>query len=461
MKSHGMELDQQLKNISWNELESYFGSRVFKRGERYFKNGRVSHWSNEVHLADFSRVEMNLQHLLDHKNYETVLDLTKVLLERACFYIESCNDDGDSAVQISECLNIGFKALRKCSWSNFDQLLFLINAQLEDDYELCRGASDVIDTIDDGETWSSIADYFYEALKKLPHPEIKDDYSKRYHRDRVSTVLVRALKKAGRPDEVLPVYENEAKITDSWEHLVYYLIEQKQYNQARIAAEEGIKNIGDTWPGTIASLRNSISVIAAEQGDYSCILLLKQQDFLLHPDFSSFNSLLETAIQTKNKDEMREWALHFLETGNAPAKGALKEAYKTEKNGHREFPRYETLISIAEKEKRVDDVWTLYQEATHKKSHHHLHAQVARIIKDQYPDESIRIWKLLAEQHIAQANPSSYVTGVGYLKEAQKICIKIKRTKEWSIYIEQLREANKRKPRFIKELRRLADEKLL
>lgn len=89
------------------------------------------------------------------------------------------------------------------------------------------------------------------------------------------------------------------------------------------------------------------------------------------------------------------------------------------------------------------------------------HAQVARIVKDKYPEESLKIWRSLAEHHIAQTNPSAYVTAVGYLKEAQKIYTKTKRTKEWSQYIDHLREENKRKPRFIKELRRLSGEKLL
>ena len=48
-----------------------------------------------------------------------------------------------------------------------------------------------------------------------------------------------------------------------------------------------------------------------------------------------------------------------------------------------------------------------------------------------------------AEHHIAQTNPSAYVTAVGYLKEAQKTYIEIKRTNDLSLFIGQLRVTNK------------------
>ncbi len=116
-----------------------------------------SHWSDEGNLADFSRVEKNLLNLFNKGTYDVVVDLTKFLLERTYSYIESCNDDGDSASQISQCLDIGFRALKKSALLDFEKLNFAINSQLQDDYELCRGASEVIDSIHDKNTWSKVS----------------------------------------------------------------------------------------------------------------------------------------------------------------------------------------------------------------------------------------------------------------------------------------------------------------
>ncbi len=172
--------------------------------------------------------------------------------------------------------------------------------------------------------------------------------------------------------------------------------------------------------------------------------------------------MLEAAIKTKNKDEIRAWALNYLFTGKAPAKGALKEAFQPrERYFKKEFPDYEVLIDIAEKEKRIEDLWSLYKEAAKEKRYLQAHIQVASAIKNLYPDESIKIWCSLAENQIAQTSPSAYITAVSYLKEAKKLYQKTKREREWSQYIAGLSEENKRKPRFIKELRCLTGEKLL
>jgi len=421
-----------------------------------------SHWSDEGNLADFSRVEKNLLNLCNKGDYDIVVELTKFLFERAYTYIEQCNDDGNSACQITECLNIGFRALKNSTLPDFEKLLFAISSQLEDDYDLCQEASEVIDSIHDKNVWSKIADHFYKQLKTIPTQENEDGFIRNYQRDKISNILAHALSQSERTDEILPIYENEAKITGSWERLVFFLIENNQPEKARAAAEEGIKIIGKNWPGITNSLRTTIANLAAKQGDFYGILLLKQEDFLDRPGLSSFEALLEAAIKTNNVEEMKSWALHYLETGKAPAKGALNKAYQPEdKFHHREFPQYQVLIDIAEKEKRVDDVWSLYQAATNKKKYFNSHAQVAQIIKDKYPEESLKIYQKLAEDLIAETNSSAYTSAVDYLKKVQKIYIKAKRTKEWTQYLEHLKNENKRKPRFIKELRRLSDEKLL
>lgn len=421
-----------------------------------------NHWSDEGNLADFSRVEKNLKNLLSQGEYDAIVDIMKFMLKGTVSYVESCNDDGDSASQVGSCLEIGFKALKKCSWTTFDKLIFALEAVVTDDYDICHGASDFIDSEKDTSVWSKVADHFSKKLEGLPKQKDNDDFRRNYKRDRISNVLIQCLQKAGRQDEILGICESEARITCSWQRLVYKLIENKQFEKAKESAEEGIKSLGNKFPGITNSLRETIASLAAKKGDYSTILLLKQEDFLSRPSLSSFQNLLEASVKTKNKDEMRTWALYYLTTGKAPAKGALKDSYQyKERYYQKEFPDYKVLIDIAEKEKRIEDLWSLYKEAVKKKKYLQSHTQVASAIKELYPEESIKIWCSLAENQIAQTSPSDYVTAVSYLKEAKKLYQKTKREKEWSRYIADLSEDNKRKPRFIKELRILTGEKLL
>ncbi len=99
-----------------------------------------NHWSGEGNLGDFSRVTKNLQNLLNQGDYDAVVDVMKFLLKKAASYVESCDDDGDSAAQLGSCLEIGFKALRKCSWSPFDKLLIALEAEIA--RLLCNFASE-------------------------------------------------------------------------------------------------------------------------------------------------------------------------------------------------------------------------------------------------------------------------------------------------------------------------------
>ncbi len=70
-----------------------------------------SHWSDEGEVADLSRIEKNMQGLLDQGHYEAMLQVGDELVATAIDYVETCDDDGDVASQVTDCLNIAFKAL--------------------------------------------------------------------------------------------------------------------------------------------------------------------------------------------------------------------------------------------------------------------------------------------------------------------------------------------------------------
>ncbi len=182
-----------------------------------FSTGQ-SHGSDEGSQANFSRVKKNLTNLMNFGAHDLVIELTLFLLKRAIPYIETDDDDGDSVSQISSCLKIGFLAIKKSNWSNYEKLLFLLNAQFEDDYQLCRKASEVIDRINDVASWSKVADYFHEKLKHFPLNEANENgRSLFYKRDQLAHLVADALKRAHRSDEILTLYESEAKATHRWD----------------------------------------------------------------------------------------------------------------------------------------------------------------------------------------------------------------------------------------------------
>jgi uncharacterized Zn finger protein len=418
-----------------------------------------NHWSGEGNLADFSRVENTMSTLFKNKEYDSVVEIMKELINLSGSYVETCDDDGDSTSQISACVGIGFEALKKSNLSDLEKVNIALDAELADDYGIFEEATKVLKNVSDKGVWSEVSKQFRARIDKLSAME--DGFSSNYQRDKLSNYLIMALNKAGKSGEVLLLCEKEAKITNSWVRYVECLIQNKKIDLARKAAEEGIKCLKGHEAGTVAVLREKTAWIDEKEGDFSSILLLRQEQFLERPSLSTFKELLKISVKTKNKVEMRKWALDFLLKGRAKKKGSIKKEYIAKESYYQTFPAYDILIDIAEKEKRVDDIYNLYIKSKKSKRRYHFHDQVAYIISEKYPDEALSIWKLMAEDQIAITKPSAYERSLLYLKRVRKIYLKMKRENEWVEYITDLREVNKRKTRFIQTIRRLTKDTII
>jgi uncharacterized Zn finger protein len=271
-----------------------------------------------------------------------------------------------------------------------------------------------------------------------------------------------ALDSAGRKDEILPLCSIEARATGSWQRYVKRLIASKKRSEARAAAEEGIKQLGNKWPGITKSLRESIAKLAEGDGDYTVLLNLRRNEFLEYPSVSGLKELRNTAAKTKNWSEMRQWAQTFLESGIV---GALKpECEDSAKlfGRSQSFPLYGVLIDIAIDEKEPEQVLRWYDEAVKKKAFYGGYdAAVANAIEKSHPERALAIWRRMAEHQISLTKPSAYEAAVGHLKRVKTVMIRLGKEKEWGSYLAALRDANQRKPRCIQELRRLSGERLL
>ena len=421
-----------------------------------------NHWSGEGNLSDFSRVKSTMSNLFDRGYYKEVIDITRELLEKGNSYVEECHDEGDAALQISECMEIGFKAVGKCGWSNLKKIMFAIEAALSDEYDICNGNSELLESIHDKSAWSEAADELFKRLNNLPLSNNQsDDFTHKYERDLLTKYIISALEKSGRDEEILPLCEKEARITGSWDRYVDRLIQRKKYTEARKVAEEGIRHIGQKYPGIASTLREKIAKLAEKEGDYNSIVVLRQEEFLARPCLENYEELLKAAKNTGNKTEIRAWALKYLETGMANNQGDQTSPQKTKEQHFTHFPMYHILIDIAEKEKDADLALYWYNQTSKKYNiFFDGHAQVARTIASKYPDEALRIWRALAEHQIAQTKPSAYETAIKHLQYVRDIYTKTNRKKEWDAYLAVLSEAHKKKTRFIQSLRVLTGEKI-
>jgi len=424
-----------------------------------------NHWNDEGHIPDYSRVKDRLESLLAKGHADEVVTIGKELVEAGIRQVEMSHDEGETGMEISSCLEIVFRALPKSSLSPVDQMLWLIDAQMEDEYDLCCGAESFWKKKQKTSDWSAVADILVERLNKLQQIKDEDSFSRNYRRDGLSNWIIRALENSDRQEEIIPLCEKEAVRTGSYERLVNALMKARRFEEAEQWIHKGIKATQKELPGIAKHLRDTLREMREKEGDWLKVAAFRVEDFLGSPSLTAFDEMRKASDRAKVWPAVRAAALLYLETGKNPQldsswplseSGAKKEAGYP----HEKAPMIHTLIDIAIDEKRPDDVLRWYDHPKAKRENYrgwdgYQEVSIAEAVADHYPDRALAIWKDLAERQIALTKPSAYETAAGYLRSIRDLLRKLSREYEWKDYVSRLRQANIRKSRFVETLDRL------
>jgi uncharacterized Zn finger protein len=424
-----------------------------------------NHWNNEGHIPDYSRVKDRLNSLLEKGDADEVVALGKELLEAGISQIEMSHDDGEVGMEISSCLDVVFRALPRSSLPPVEQMLWLIDTSLEDEYDLCYGAESFWKKKQKASDWSSVADILLERLNKLHPTGDEDSFSRNYRRDSLSNWIIQALENSGRNQEIIPLCEQEAVRTGSYQRFVDALRKANRLEEAEQWIHKGVHATQKHLPGIAKHLRDTLREMREKEGDWLKVAAFRVDDFLLAPSLEAFKEMRKASERAKTWPAVRSAALLYLEKGKLPQADPswpLPGTGVTEKAEIRkgDFPMASELIDIAIAEKRTDDVLRWYDDQKSRKKgtwgwDTHQDTSVAEAVADRYPDRAVSIWKGLAERQIALTKPNAYETAAGYLRSIRELLKKLKRECEWKDYASKLRQANTRKSRFVETLDRL------
>ena len=347
--------------------------------ERTSEMGWQNRWQGEGHTPDYSRLKHRLERLLELGHADAVVDLGREFIGAAMTQVSESHDEGETATAVADCLPVVFAAVGKSSLSGPEKLLFAINAYLEDEYSVVDdAAAKLLDAAWGDEDWSAVADDLSRRLKKAPKSG-NDSFHRDYQRDRVSNWLAMALENAGRGDELLALYESEARATNSYGRLVEYLTSKRKYEDAERWAKEGIERTCEKLPGIASGLAASLCEVAQRRKQWNVVAAHTAWHFFERPDASTFKELLVQARRTKCEKPVRALALRFLETGVSPIqwsesrKGAkrlridsawplpvpdyLEPFFGQERTLARlSGPHYDVLLDMAIAAKKPDDV---------------------------------------------------------------------------------------------------------
>jgi len=431
--------------------------------------GWRNYWKHTGYTPDYSRVRSGLQKLLEEGQADEVVRLGEKLFMVGIDQVEQSHDEGETADEVASALNIVFHALAECSLPSADKLERAVDFELRDEYGLCQGVEAFWKRRFSKKNWGVLADRLLGRLgdPKCESPE--DSFSRDYRRDRLTDQIISALENAGRRDAVLSLCKQEAERTRSYVRLVKHLRKAGRTDEAEEWIRKGIAAALKKSPGIAESLKDELLEIRSLRKDWAFVAALRAGDFIEHQSFKAFEDLKKSSEKAKVWPPVREAVLHFLETGKYPneyqdwplpdTEIEISSRTRTDKP-----PFADVLIDIAIHEKRIDDVLKWFEIYRKKKSNwpdDHMNDDVATAIAHVYSDKAVTLWKELAESHISVTNVSSYSMGAQYLRKAQKILKQKGKEAEWNVYLQGLKEANRRKPRCVEILNALSEAPII
>jgi uncharacterized Zn finger protein len=456
---------QDQNHLSSGDISDMVGSIRSEIQELSSEPGWQNHWRNEGYAPDYSRVRHRLEGLLDQGHADDLIVLGEELLEAGIQQVEMSDDEGETEEEIASCMDVVFRALPQSSLSPAEQMLWVVDRELEDQWALCEGVEVFWKLKHNKSDWNILADKLTKRLKRFS--KAKDD---RYDRDRLTDWIITALKNSGRKAEIVPLCEKEAVRTDSYIRLVRILMEANQWEAAEQWIQKGIQAADKKWPGIAGRLRESLREIREKQGNWFQVAALRADDFFVNPLLETFQELKVASKKSKAWDKVKPAVMNYLETGKIPLPGSSwplpkADVPKAKEHLPRQFPVIGTLIDIAIVEKRPDEVIHWYDQRKSQKFggwwSEFQEDKIAKALADDYPDRAVDIWKRLAANLIAQVKPKAYEKAAVHLNKIQRILKRQSKDKEWGIYLANIRKEHARKIKLLEILDGLNDKRIL
>jgi uncharacterized Zn finger protein len=465
-------LDDQLR-LSTGKVDNLVESLKRKIITLSSEPAWVHHWDNEGYIPDYSEVKHRFESLLSKGFADKVVELGKILFDKGTHQVEESEDEGETADQIASCMKVVFEALSRSSLSPSEQMLWAIDCELYDNYDLCAESDTFWEIKYKASDWNIIANKLTKQLKALKPPKDSEDFSN-YRRDTLTDWIILAMDNAGRNKEIIPLCEQEAEVTGNYVRLVNRLIQEGREGMAEEWIRKGIKSLDRHSQGIGAQLRDILYEMKKKAKDWPMVTALDADAFFVHPGFTSFDRLRLSAERAKVWPEVREAVMQYLENGDLPQprRGQEKTIWPLPETGLRgkmitgssEFPIFGTLIDIAIAEKRTVDILRWYDQSYKSRGGMWRDARedkVAQAISSEYPNRAIDIWKTQAETYIRHTQPNAYVQAAIYLEKVQRTLKKTGRQDEWQSYVVALRSANLRKKKLIEIMDRLNDKPII
>lgn len=443
--------------------------------------GWVDSWNGRGSVPDYTPLIHRLERLVLSGHADAVVQLGREIIASGIQHAGESNDEGETGMAFAECLPVIFKAVTQSSLSPAEKLLFAIDAELKDDYDLIGDEADeVTNEYGDPAAWSEVADALARRLGKEPVAKDSDTFSRNYQRDRLSNFLGDALVQAHRGKEALKLYEQEARKTGSYERLLRCLLEHKRYDEAQRWAREGIEKTAAKLPGIAAHLAQALSDLAKIQNRHDEVAAHAAYKFFAQPSQKGFEELMQAATQAGCQNKVREFALHFLETGVSPVRNKewplptpdyVQPMMLAAERHQRKESHYGVLIDITIAEKCPQETLQWYDALAADQPNHggigrwsplaEYGNRVAEAVSESHPERALEIYHRRVSENLVEAKKHAYEAVISYLRKMRPIMKALDRENGWRQLVADIRLRHRNRPTFVEMLDRLGGGTIL
>lgn len=452
-------------------------------------------WTGEGNLPEYGGLKQRFEQLRQHGQADALLELGEALFEAGLEQIGSSNDEGETATALGECLDVVLRAVPDSSLPDVRKLMYVIDMALRDEYDILHEMDAVLDRPWSKEAWSEAAEELSGRVRGLSKPKERD-FTSRYQREGLVDWRIHCLERAGRAAEILPLCEAEAPLTGSYDRLVARLLEEGRIEDAKRWAQEGIARTEKQWPGIARQLREQMHQLAEREGDWPAVAAFRAEAFFQYPDLETLDELQKAADKAGCGPRVRAAALGFLETGvrptmtpmpstKAPARqrGSRKtsaawplpvaaHSILAAKKSDSDHPHFDVLLELALQEKQPNEVLRWYDRLTAGKKarstdwygddyDNPFAGRVADAVAATHPERAQKLYQKLIEDYIARTSPSAYEAARPYLRKLRDLLHRAGRQTEWTHYLTNLRDSNRRKRRLLEVLDRLDNRRIV
>lgn len=427
-----------------------------------------NHWNDEGSIPDYSHVRQQFKTLLAAGHADALLDLGDELWREGTEQVEQSDDEGETENALSDCLDIVLEAVPQSSLSKPEQLLWVIDRLLEDEFGLLHSGEKMLeDTSYSKAHWREVATVLKDRMgaKSKSRSSVASGTSQQ---ERLMDRLIQAYRQSGQPEQILPLMEKEVERLGNYGQLTDALLEAGDHIRARQWCIRGFARTVKEAPGTAKRLQERLRRIAEAEQQDDLVAAYRAQDFFQQSFLESYKELQKATEKLGCWPIVRAGALGFLKTGTRPdlpgKEGAAatwplpmpEVCFPVEKwrGGFRDsFPDRKMLIDIAILENRMDDVVSLYQAMNKGKLvYWDIDKTVAKAVAKSHPEVALAIWRPIVDRLIAEVKPKAYIEASGYLGQMCKVFETCKRHADWQALLAELRRTHKAKRRLMEVL---------